>query len=131
MTEDEFRYVKLETDEAILSKRDILSSQMNLLKILKAVKNYHALRVKELKAKTRLYNISKELHQDIRKIQLNIPKLTTSRSFVKEKGTGKMQVKERMQPIRTGRDRDLEIQLQDIQEKLRSEERRVGKECRS
>ncbi len=123
MTEDEFRYVKLETDEAILSKRDILSSQMNLLKILKAVKNYHALRVKELKAKTRLYNISKELHQDIRKIQLNIPKLTTSRSFVKEKGTGKMQVKERMQPIRTGGDRDLEIQLQDIQEKLRALQR--------
>jgi len=123
MTEDEFRYVKLETDEAILSKRDILSSQMNLLKILKAVKNYHALRFKELKAKIRLYNIAKELHQDIRKIQLNIPKLTTSRSFVKEKETGKMQVKERMQPIRTGGDRDLEIQLQDIQEKLRALQR--------
>src|SRR3972149_4646188 len=120
MADDEFRYVRLESDEAITGKRDILSSQMNLLRVLKAVKNYHDLRLRELKAKSKLYGSAKEFGQNLKKLQADIPKLTTSRSFVREKETGKMQVKERMEPIRAGGDRDLEIQLQDIQEQLRA-----------
>ncbi|MEX2017093.1 MAG: hypothetical protein WD876_01330 [Candidatus Pacearchaeota archaeon] len=120
MGESEVRYVKLESDEAVVGKRDLLSSQMNLLRILKSVKNYHNLRLKELKAKSKLYSNAKEFNQNLRKIQFNIPKLTTSHSFIKEKETGKIGVRERMQPIKSGGDRDLEIQLRDIQEKLRA-----------
>lgn len=120
MADDEFRYVKLESDEAKIGKRDFLSSQVSLLRILKAVKNYHALRAKELKAKSKLYSGAKELGNDIKKIRENIPKLTTSRSFVKDKETGKIGIRQRTEPIRTGGDRDLEIQLREIQEKLRA-----------
>ncbi len=120
MAEDEVRYVKLENAEGVLAKRDFLSTQVNLLRLLRAIKAYHALRLRELKAKTSLYNDMKEVNQDIRKIQTNIPKLTTARSFVKEKDTGKMQIRERKEAIRPGGDRDLEIQLRDIQEKLRA-----------
>jgi len=120
MTESEVRYVRLENSEGVLAKRYFLSTEMNLLRILRAVKGYHTLRTRELKSKSRLLNGIREVNQDIKKIQINIPKLTTSRSFVKEKETGKMQVRERAEAIRPGGDRDLEMQLRDIQDKLRA-----------
>ena len=120
MTEDEVRYVRLENSEGVLAKRYLLSTEMTLLRILRAIKGYHALRLKELKAKTSLYNNIKEVNQDIKKIRTNIPKLTTSHSFVKEKDTGKIGVKERKEAIRPGGNRDLENQLREIQDKLRA-----------
>jgi len=120
MTDEEFRYVKLESDEARIGKRDVLSAQMSLLKILGVIKNYHALRIKELKAKTKMYSNAKELNQNIKKIKENIPKLATAHSFVKDKETGKIGIKKRIEPITPGGNRDLEIQLREIQEKLRA-----------
>src|SRR3989344_7302292 len=78
MKDDQVKYVKLENSEGILTKRYLLSTQMNLLRILKAVKGYHQIRLKELKLKTSLLNNIREVSQDIKKIQLNVPKLTTS-----------------------------------------------------
>lgn len=120
MGDDEFRYVKLETNEGVLAKRDLLSTQMNLLKLLRSIKSYHALRLNELKARTNLYNFFKQINQGIRSLQANIPKLTTSHSFEKNKESGKIQIKEKREAIRHGGDRDLEMQLRDIQEKLRA-----------
>ena len=119
MTEAEVRYVKLENSEGILARKYFLSTQMNLLRILKAIKGYHALRLKELKSKAKLLNGMREVSQDIKKIQMNIPKLTTSHFFVREKDTGKVQIREKTEAIRPGSDKDLEMQLRDIQEKLR------------
>ena len=51
---------------------------------------------------------------------MNIPKLTTSHSFIKNKESGKTEPRETIEAIRPGGDRDLEIQLRDIQEKLRA-----------
>jgi len=120
MKEENVMYVKLENWEGILTKRYLLSTQMILLRILKAMKGYHFLRIRELKSKTKLLNNIKEMSQGIKKIEENIPKLTTSRSFVKEKETGKIEVKERVRAVKTKEDRDLEMQLLDIQEKLRA-----------
>jgi len=123
MGSDEVRYVKLENNEGIIAKRYFLSSQMNFLNLLKAIKGYHYLRLKELKAKTKLLDNLRNVREEIKKIETNIPKLTTSRSFIKEKETGKIGIKERKETIRPGSDRDLEIQLRDIQEKLRDLQR--------
>ncbi|MEK6829180.1 MAG: hypothetical protein AABY15_03555 [Nanoarchaeota archaeon] len=120
MAENEVRYVKLENNEGILAKRYFLSTQMNLLRILRAINGYHALRLKELKIKTGLLNSIKEISQNVRKIEMNIPKLTTSHSFIKDKESGKLRARETREAIRPGGDRDLEIQLRDIQEKLRA-----------
>ena len=65
----------------------------------------------------------KEVNQNIKKMQLNIPKLTTSRYFEKEKKSGKVEIRERKEAIRPGEDRDLEMQLRDIQEKLKALQR--------
>ena len=120
MKDDEFKYVRLENSEGVLTKKYLLSTQMNLLRILKAIKGYHQIRQKELKIKAKLLNSIKEVSQDIKKIQLNVPKLTTS--FPKEEQE-EMKVFERRDKggrEKTGPDRDLEMQLMDIQEKLRA-----------
>jgi hypothetical protein len=119
MGSEEVRYVKLENNEGILAKRYFLSNQMNFLKLLKAIKGYHFFRLRELKARTNLLNDLREMKDNIKKLEMNIPKLTTARSFVKERETGKIGIKERKEAIRPGSDRDLEIQLREIQDKLR------------
>ena len=55
MKEENLINVKLEYGEALQSKKDILTSEMNLLRIAKALKNYHILRTKELKSKSKLH----------------------------------------------------------------------------
>lgn len=123
MGSEEVRYVKLENSEGVLAKKYFLSSQMNFLNLLKAIKGYHYFRLKELKAKTKLLNSLRDIREEIKKIQVNIPKITTSHSFIKEKETGKIGIRERREAIRPGSDRDLEIQLREIQEKLRDLQR--------
>jgi hypothetical protein len=120
MAENEVRYVRLKSVEGILAERYFLSTEMNLLRILRAIKGYHALRLNELKIKAGLLNSIREISQNVKKIEMNIPKLTTSHSFVKNKETGKTEPRETREAIRPGGDRDLEIQLRDIQEKLRA-----------
>ena len=39
MKDEEVMYVRLEGDEAVLAKRYFLSTEMNLLRILKEIKN--------------------------------------------------------------------------------------------
>lgn len=118
MANDEFRYVKFYGEEKVLAKTDLLSMQMNLLKILKAVKGYHAERLRELKIKSALLSRIKEVNQNVKKIQLNIPKLTTSRSFVRERESGKVEIRERKELVKPGEDRSLERELREIQDKL-------------
>lgn len=123
MKDEDVMYVRLEGNEGILAKRYFLSAEMNLLRILKAIKNYHEVRLSELKSKTRLLNNIKEVGQNIKKIQMNIPKLTTSHSFVRENESRKVEIRERKEVIKPGQDRDLEMQLREIQDKLRALQR--------
>ena len=123
VSEKEVRYVRLENEEGILTKRYILSTQMYLLKILEAMKRYHQGRISELKIKAKLLDVLKDVKQNVEKIQINIPKLTTFRYFTKEKESGKMEIKEVKKPMKYQKDVELEMQLKDIQEKLRALQR--------
>jgi hypothetical protein len=122
MRDNEVKYVRLDGNEGILAKRYFLSTEMILLKILRGIKGYHNARVKELKEKTKLLNSLREINQNVRKIQNNIPKLTTSKlesEWEKPENikTGRMKTGE------SAEDRNLEMQLRDIQEKLRALQR--------
>jgi hypothetical protein len=75
MKEENPVYVKLEYDEALQSKRDILLLQMNLLKIIKIIKHYRLLRLEELKIKATAYRRLKDLITNLRKIKTNLPKI--------------------------------------------------------
>ncbi|GAI84149.1 unnamed protein product, partial [marine sediment metagenome] len=55
MSSENLIHVKLEYDEALQSKKDILSSEISLLRIAKAIKKHRLLRSDELKTKAKLY----------------------------------------------------------------------------
>ena len=114
-------YVRLDYSEAIKAKREILSLQMSLLKIIKIIRNYRALRLEELRAKARAYRRIKDLGLSIKKIKTEFPKIRVPQLKRKEE---KDFIKERIQaakkPSEMEMDNGLETQLKDIQEKLKA-----------
>jgi len=111
-------HVKLEYDEALESKKDILNSELELLKIAKAIKKYQILRSDELKVKLRLHRKLKELKTNIGKLQQVLPKikipdiLSGGREPLEEHIT-KSRIEKR------AHDSSLEAQLQEIQARLK------------
>lgn len=114
-------YVRLDYSEAIRAKREILSLQMSLLKIIKIIRNYRALRLEELRLKAKTYRRIKDLILSIKKIKTELPKIKIPQLKRKEETDF---IKERIQaskkPSEIGMDNSLEGQLKEIQEKLRA-----------
>jgi len=119
MKNENLIHVKLEYEEALQSKKDILSSEINLIKIMKIIRSYHFLRLKELKIRSKLHRQIKEVITNIKKVQTTLPKLKIPEILQKgklietEPTTQKKTIKEPYY------DKDLEYQLKDIQEKLK------------
>ena len=110
-------YVKLEYSEAMRAKREILSLQMSLLKIIKIIRNYKALRMEELRSKARAYRRIKDLTLNIKKIKTELPKIRIPQIKRKEEN----EFAERIKTVKQPQEGDeLEMQLRDIQEKLRA-----------
>ncbi|MCK4647798.1 hypothetical protein KAT24_02625 [Candidatus Pacearchaeota archaeon] len=118
MKEESLVYVKLEYDEALQSKKDILSSQVNLLKIIKVIRHYRVLRLEELKEKAKMYRKIKELIANIKKIKTNFPKIKIPQL---KKSDEEKEFKEKIKETQeSDHDDILETQLQEIQNKLRA-----------
>lgn len=110
-------HIKFEYDEAFESKKNILFLEMNSLKISKIIKNYKFLRLEELNRKLKLFGKIKEVIANIKKLQATLPKLKIPEILKKEKAKETSEIEEIK---RRPHDEDLEYQLQEIQEKLRS-----------
>ena len=115
MTSETPVYIKLEYEEALKSKKDMLSSEIALLKISEKIKNYQHYRIQEIELKNKLLKAIKELKTNSGKIQKALPKpkipeiLNNSQYFETEtKPTAKTKKK----------DESLESQLQEIQNRL-------------
>ncbi len=108
-------YLKLEYDESIESKKDLLSSQMLLLNLIKSIKAYHSIRLEELKIKTQIYKAVKELNLTIKKTKSSFPFLK-----IPEKAKRENINQKEMTPVRGKTDNNLELELQEIQKKLRN-----------
>jgi len=111
-------HVKLEYLEALQSKKDILGSELGLLKIAKAIKRYQILRSDELKIKLRLHRKLSELKTNIGRLQqvlpkVKIPDILEEKRESPEKKIVKTKIEER------AHDSSLESQLQEIQERLK------------
>jgi len=113
--EENLIHVKLESTEAKTAKRDLLSSQLGILKIAKNIKRHRLLRMEEFGLKTQLKRKLKELEGSIGKIQVTLPKLKIPRVLKEEKE----EIKEIGIKFKEDReDVNLESQLQDIQREL-------------
>ena len=115
-------HVKLEHGEAIQSKKDILSSEMNLLRILQIIKKYHWLRSEELQLKLKLNKKAKGLVVNIKKLQKILPELQLPNILQKEHNEIKTEnIKMNIPETEENPyDKNLELQLFEIQEKLKS-----------
>lgn len=119
---DSLIHVRLECGESIESKRNLISLEADILKIARAMKKYRNLRIEELREKSRLSQKVKDLKANINNIQKNIPKIKIPNFLQKigeEREIEKIKTKFSRERV-LGYDKDLEVQLQEIQEKLRA-----------
>jgi len=100
MKEQSIVHIKVDYDEALQSKRDILSSERDFLRIIKRIKRYKLLRGEELNNRIKIQNKLKKKEE-------------AKKKEIKEEKQSKIEIKE------IHEDDDLERQLIEIQEKLR------------
>ncbi len=113
-------HIKFEYWDALKTKKDILSSEMSLLKIMKSIKKYRSLRSEELNSKLELHKKLKEMIINIKKLQKILPEVEMPKILKKDKEDEKIEDIEKKVKITKEYDEDLESQLQEIQEKLRN-----------
>ena len=77
-------YVEIVCEEAIKSQKDILSYQMSLLNMVKAIKRYGLIRNSEVDLKINLQNTIKNANENIKKIVMNFPKVEEYKHKQKE-----------------------------------------------
>ncbi len=116
MTRENLIHIRLNSDELINSKKEILSTEADLIKILQITKKYSLLRTNELKLKARFLKKLKETKIEIKKLEEILPKPEIPKIL---KGIGSEKEKFSISPKRD----NLEIQLEEIQRKLRELER--------
>jgi hypothetical protein len=114
MTKENQIYVRSEPRESILTKKNILSSELNLINILKIIKRYKYLKEEETILKIKAYKLIKETGTLIRKTRTILPLIKVPEKQkleeIKENENKKLKEKE---------DKDLELQLKEIQNKLK------------
>ena len=115
MTGENLIHIKLEYEEALQSKKDILSSQMAMLKIEKTIRGYHSYRSQGFELKINLSKKIRELKSNIWNLQKILPRLKIPEILRKEEHVKKEHKSpERKKP----QEGNLEEQLQDIQRRL-------------
>ena len=120
MIKENLIHVKLGYREALQTKRDILSSQIILLRIAKAIRGYGFYRSNELELKLLLYKEMKDLKMTLGKLQKTLPKPKIP-DILKKEGQEKTEPKSKK--IKSP-ERNIEEQLQEIQKRLNELQRR-------
>lgn len=124
MKSSDLIHIQLDYESTMQSKKETLSSEINLLNIKKNMRAYHFLRKEEVKTKLKVYRKMKELMILLNRLQKNLPEIDIPRNLKRTK-TENENYEEEM-PIEKTREnqhnKDLETQLREIQEKLRAME---------
>lgn len=116
---EELIHVKFDYDELLQSKKNLLSLEMSLLKILRTVKIYHKLRNEELTRKINLQKQMENFNKEIKELKTELPKLKIPK-ILKKDHTNKVQPQKiDKSNIKTSYDSSLESQLQEIQDELK------------
>ena len=113
MSNENLIHIKLEYDESLLAKSDILYLESNLLKILKSLRRYHEIRMEELRLKMVLSKKIKLVENSIKNLKLLIPRPTIPKIIREETNLIEFKEKENVE------ESDLEEQLREISEKLK------------
>jgi hypothetical protein len=119
MKEENFIHIKLDYGEALQSKKDILFSEIDLLRILKILRKYHSLRSKEIEMKEEYQKGLRELLNNLRKTESLLPTIKIPKVLKQEREVKEKIVIQKTKPVKEEPD-EIELQLQQIQDKLRS-----------
>ena len=113
-------HIRLEYEEALQAKRDVISSKIELLKIAKVIKRYYDFRLNELETKIKLYKLMRLLKTTMGKLQTTLPKIKMPNILKKDvERDGIKEIKRRVRETSESESSgDLETQLADIQRKL-------------
>jgi hypothetical protein len=120
MKEQSLIHVKIDYNEAVQSKKDLLSSEREFLRLLKTVKAYSLLRKDELSTKLRLQKKMKDLKLNLAKLHEALPKIKLPEILKKEREEFEEEEEERSSKMKKDlNNQDLESQLREIQDRLR------------
>ena len=109
MTEGNLIHVKFEHSEMLEAKKDILHSEIFLLKTIQKMKAYRTLRKKELRTKSGFLRKLREIKTIINKIQ---------KTFPQTQAKNPKQAPAKIQPKKVEYDPGIENELRNIQKKL-------------
>lgn len=118
---EELIHVKFDYDELMQSKKEFLSLEMSLLKILRTLKTFHALRDEELKRKITLQEQMKNFDKSMKNLKTELPKLKIPKILKHEypETEIKHEKLDRKKIHTQSHDSSLESELREIQEELR------------
>ncbi len=115
MEEENPIYFGLDYYESVEAKKNLLSAEMFLLNMMKIIRRYNMLRAEELKIKFQVHKAIKKLDTAVRKTNSSFPFLK-----IPEKTEKRELVKKETKMIKDKFNEDLELELKEIQEKLRA-----------
>ena len=119
MTNKSLIHVKVSYYDLVGSKKEVLSTEASLIKLLQVTKRFHDLRKKEFILKMGLLRKLKETKTEIKKLESELPKFETPKKIdIKKENSERLEFKK--EKIKKD---ELEIQLEEIQDKLRELER--------
>ncbi len=114
--DEDILHVKFEYDELVRSKKDLLTTQIDLLKIAKAMHSFKESRTEEMETKLFLQKKIKELNSSFKKIKTLSPALKIP-SILQDKEQPKIQTKV---PLKTtSHVSSIESELLEIQNRLK------------
>jgi len=117
MKKDTSLHVRLKYNEAIQSKKDLLSLEMKILMILKAIKNYIFMRAEELNKKSEINKKLKDIKLNLKVLQTILP--TLEKTYLQKEEEIEPKKKDlKRETSESFVDGNLEEQLREIQEKL-------------
>ena len=116
MTNENLLHIMFNCDELINSKKEILSTEADLIRVLQTLKKYQLLRANELKLKVRFLKKLKETKVEIKKLEEILPKPKIPKIL---KEIDNENEKFNINPKKD----NLEFQLEEIQKKLRELEK--------
>ncbi|HOW36662.1 MAG TPA: hypothetical protein PLK34_00200 [Candidatus Pacearchaeota archaeon] len=120
-------HIRLDYGEAIFLRKDVLTSEIELILILKAINRYIELRKQETALKINFYKALKKLSASIKKMESTFPKLEIPK-ILKDSHKQKIIFETKVEPIseikpksKSSKTEDaLEQQLLEIQKKIQS-----------
>lgn len=118
MKDENLIHIKLEQGEAMQRKKEVLSSEIELLKTISSMKRYQLLRSQELALKISLYKKIKIVLANIRKLEKTLPKMKIPAILKhhEEKQAPTIKTPRKERKIYSN---DIEAQLKEIQDRLK------------